>query len=89
MVQIYSQAFERNPMVQIDKSPHNQPEGKEGIVIRMDRITDPRDSLTPTDIMAFMLLQGFIKDGYPALDPVKQVDAAYSYAELMTKRRKS
>ena len=40
------------------------------------------------DIFAFQLLKDFIVIGYPALDPAKQVDAAYQYAGLMVERRK-
>ncbi len=48
----------------------------------------PKEPLTTTDILAYMLMKDFISTGYPSIDAVKQVDAAYSYAELMTIRRR-
>ncbi len=48
-----------------------------------------KEEITIRDSMALMLLQGFIKDGYPTLDPRKQVDAAYQYSELMGERKKA
>lgn len=51
-------------------------------------LSEPKDLVTSTDMLAYLLLKDFIASGYPAIDPRKQVDAAYSYAELMTQRRK-
>jgi hypothetical protein len=49
---------------------------------------DTKDIITPTDVLALMMLKDFIKDGFPYTDPLKQVDTAYRYAELMSERRK-
>ena len=45
------------------------------------------EKISTRDGIALMLLKDFIKEGYPALDPIKQVDAAYRYADAIMGRR--
>jgi hypothetical protein len=47
----------------------------------------PANAIGMVDSLAFMLLKEFITMGYPAVDPIRQVDAAYTYAEMMADRR--
>lgn len=49
--------------------------------------TTPKPELEIVDYLALFLLKDFIASRFPASDPMKQIDAAYTYAELMTKRR--
>jgi hypothetical protein len=51
-------------------------------------IPDPAISLVLTDSFALILLRDFIFSGFPSLDPLAQVNAAYTYAEVMVERRK-
>jgi hypothetical protein len=46
------------------------------------------DKLELRDTFAFLLLKDFIVNGFPAVDPRVQIDAAYQYADLMISRRK-
>lgn len=41
------------------------------------------------DSVAFMLLKDFILSGFPSADMEVQVNLAYSYADLVMKRRRN
>lgn len=72
-----------------DKKDERQEERHELVQVLMpDALMSKSEILTSTDMLAYLLLKDFIVSGYPAIDARKQVDAAYSYAELMAERRK-
>jgi len=39
------------------------------------------------EAFAVLLLRQFVEMGYPAIDPIKQVNAAFEYADAFMKRR--
>jgi hypothetical protein len=58
------------------------------VMVLKPSLPDPMDKVSVVDLLALLLLKDFISSGFPAIDPLKQVDAAYAYAELMSQRRK-